>query len=139
MPKLSCESCGEEFRARRVTAKYCGPTCRSRAHRAKSEELAPVTHLPPPAEYPRSELAQTVYAKLAEAERLATIEGQQAMALAAQMSRGGLTPSGMASVSKELSRVVDLALAGTSKSDSVDELRAIRDRKRAATSRAAVP
>lgn len=28
-----CEVCGRDFAARRSTARYCSPTCRSRAHR----------------------------------------------------------------------------------------------------------
>src|SRR4051812_21005837 len=130
MPRLRCESCGNEFRAQRTSAKYCGPTCRSRAHRAKPAEQpapAPVTRLPFSTDPFRSNLEQTVINELERAERLHTVAGQQAVALAAQLSSVMATPSGMASVSKELSRVMETALAGMSKEDSVDELRAIRD------------
>lgn len=30
----TCERCGEQFRAERLTARYCGPTCRKVASRA---------------------------------------------------------------------------------------------------------
>ncbi len=32
----ACGSCGRPFEAKRSTARYCGPTCRSRAHRGGS-------------------------------------------------------------------------------------------------------
>lgn len=140
MPRLVCESCGEGFRARRVTARFCGPTCRSRAHRAKPpERLAPVTQFPAP-EHLRSELARTVYEKLTETGRIDTIPGQQALDIALNLASPHLSTASRASLHVQLSRVVDIALAGTTKSDSrLDELRAIRDRKRAATSQTAVP
>lgn len=34
----ACESCGRPFEAKRSTARYCGPTCRSRAHRRRVGE-----------------------------------------------------------------------------------------------------
>ena len=34
----ACESCGRPFEAKRSTARYCGPTCRSRAHRRRVVE-----------------------------------------------------------------------------------------------------
>jgi len=35
---VACESCGRPFEAKRSTARYCGPTCRSRAHRRRVGE-----------------------------------------------------------------------------------------------------
>lgn len=36
----TCEVCGETFEAERPSARFCGPTCRSRAHRRQTEERA---------------------------------------------------------------------------------------------------
>lgn len=38
---LKCRACGKPLAAERSTARYCGPTCRSRAWREKREALTP--------------------------------------------------------------------------------------------------
>lgn len=132
--KLSCQApgCSKDFEARRSNARFCSSTCRSRANRARPASGS-VTHLPTMF---RSALELRVHLQLEDADRLDTIAGQQAMMLAAQLSNPTITASGVASVSKELSRVVAEALAGTTtETDFVDELRSIRDRKRAETRR----
>lgn len=140
--KLRCQApgCVADFEAKRATAKFCSSTCRSRANRARPARGGSVTALFGKADF-RSALELRVYLQLEDAGRLDTIAGQQALTLAAQLAHPSITASGSAAVSKELSRVVDEALAGASvgEPDFVDEMRSIRDRKRAETSRAEVP
>ena len=36
-----CQQCGEDFKATRKDARFCGSTCRSFAHRAEKDTAAP--------------------------------------------------------------------------------------------------
>lgn len=122
-----CAICNRTFEARRKDARYCGSTCRnSRARGAK-----PLTDLGD------SPLVKATRTELEAAGKLDTMLGQQALILAARMS-GTETAGGVGTLSKELSRVVAAATGttppgapATGKGDSVDELRARRDAKRA--------
>jgi hypothetical protein len=77
-------------------------------------------------------LVQATRRELEAADKVDTMLGQQALALAARMS-GTETPGGIASISRELRTVMAAAIGPVSKvtkADSVDELRARRDAKR---------
>ena len=130
-----CESCGRAFEAR-GRAKYCGGTCRKRAHdkrqAAKANGADPGdTPAYDPSIISGRALLVSVVAQLAQAERLNTYAGQQAVTLADRMCSLHETGSAIASLSKELSRVMALALEGANKTtDPIDELRQRRDAKR---------
>jgi hypothetical protein len=47
-PGRRCAICGEEFRARRSHARYCGAACRQRASRARRASAAPAPYGEPP-------------------------------------------------------------------------------------------
>lgn len=125
MQKL-CAVCGRSYETRRKDSLTCSATCRSR-----KRDMLPAGA---PADNP---LVKATKAELEEAGKLDTRLGQQALILAARMS-GTETPSGVGTLSKELDRVMAAAVGATTPSapaagegDSVDELRARRDAKRA--------
>jgi hypothetical protein len=120
----TCEACGRDYETSRSNSLTCSATCRSRKRsgiRAGAK--------------PESDLVKAVRAELESAGKLNTRHGQQALVLAAQMSTG----TGVGTLSKELDRVMASALGvqlagatpAASTGDSVDELRARRDAKRA--------
>lgn len=80
---------------------------------------------------------QATAAELAGVGRLDTVAGQCAVVLARRLDEHGRdTGGGVASVAKEFRNVMDAALANVEKAaDPLDELRARRDRKRAAGGR----
>ena len=119
----SCSVCGRDFEAKRKDAITCSATCRSNRRNGKS-----VTN---PVDTP---LVRATRAELEAAGKLDTRLGQQALVLAAGMSAG----SGVGQLSRELDRVMAEAIgftpptAGTAPTgDTLDELRARRDAKRA--------
>lgn len=121
----NCDMCGRTFEAKRKDARYCGSTCRN--NRARSGGRTP--------QIPDSEnsLVAATTAELESAGKLNTILGQQALVLARRM---GTEVTGVAALSKELSRVIAEALgksktSAVSESDGIDELRRRRDAKRA--------
>lgn len=126
-----CEECGETFPAKTQRAKYCGATCRVRANRRPSKVGAAkakaggqqtggtVTQLPiaggpldqtspadPSVEDIVGSLAEQVRKTLTEAQALDTIAGAQAVRIARQIDRGDDSGSAVATLSKELSRLV---------------------------------
>lgn len=122
-----CEQCGESFSSPRRQARFCGPTCRSRAHRGKPPALTVV----PPVDQPKPEkqakaanataapatklaketptydtLEDQVEATLKAQNALDTIAGRAAIRVAQQIDRGGDAGSAVVALSKELSRLV---------------------------------
>lgn len=121
-----CAGCGKDFEAQRKTARFCGPTCRQRAHRRPDAPAAPVQVITPA----EPALVAATRKELEAAGRLETTLGQAALRLAEQMSDGRDTGSAMAALSKELRAVMAEALADAPKvADSVDELSQRRIRK----------
>jgi len=114
---VTCASCGGTFEAKRSTAKYCGPTCRTKGNRAAPAPAEPATT----AEYPP--LVASVRAELTKANRLHTPAGQQAIVLAWQMLHPMNTGSAVASASKQLTEVLAIALDGaTVAADPLEEM-----------------
>lgn len=117
-----CEQCGEEFQAKRSDAKTCSATCRTRAKRSA----------------PESASTGIVAATELELKRLAaldTFDGQHLMTLATRMASGKETGAAVASLSRELSRVMQVVRAtSTHTEDEVEKARRRRDEKRAAAS-----
>lgn len=146
--KRKCNVCGRSYQAQRPTSKFCSSTCRVRNHqnpgvysqdtaniKVQPRRVSSVDTVEPPdsgPNAPSNSLEQATRTELEAAGVLDTLMGQQALRIAQQMS-GFETAGGMASLSKELSRVMNEALrAATVVDDPVDELAARRDAKRAA-------
>lgn len=120
-----CEECGSTFEAKTKRAKFCGATCRVRANRRPSKQGAAAeqgqsttTAVPE-----RGGLVGQVAADLAKATVLDTIPGRAALALAYRIESPMESGSAAASMTKELSRLVEEAKALTPKrNDRVDTL-----------------
>lgn len=128
--RRECAVCSKPFEAQRPTAKYCGSTCRTRATRGG---IATPSKTPQPVQASASGLVDAVRAELEAADRLGTIAGQHAMELATRIVAAPGMNTGVAALSKQLQAVLAEALQGVGAvADPLDELRARRDRKRAA-------
>ena len=126
--RRTCDICNGTFEAKRRDARYCGSTCRN--NRARGVKPAA----------PRGEpgvisLVEATRQELTTAGKADTVLGQLALELAGRM-RG--TTTGLAALSKEFRAVKDAALGvqlsgtpGSGTADTVDELRARRNAKRA--------
>jgi hypothetical protein len=142
--KRNCNECGRSYQAQRPQSKFCKPSCRVR-HSRKPKSV-PVTsgkeRAGPDAisidqgedlanEGESSPLVIATRKRLEAAGVADSMEGQQALSIATQMS-GRETAGGMASLSKELSRVMAEAMraAVPLMADSMDELKARREAKR---------
>lgn len=127
----NCAFCGKSFQAQRPTAKYCSGSCRANMSVSKPKQDVPV--VAPVVDGPTPGLVEAVRAELEAAERLNSVLGQHALELANRIVSAPGMNAGVASLSKELSRVMGEALASsTVVADPLDELRARRDRKRQA-------
>ena len=147
----TCEQCGDGFSAGRRHARFCSDTCRSRKHRGKpATQLTVVggsvvktartakapakqtggaepnagSAAPPAPTY--DTLEEQVRQDLADVSALSTISGMAAVRIAQQIDRGGDSGSAVATLSKELSRLVGEAKveAAPKTKDAVDDLAA---------------
>jgi hypothetical protein len=138
----SCPVCGQTFEAKRAAKKYCGQTCRQRAHRRpEAASEAEVVPLPPeatsePADEPLvppagSPVTAATVAKLEAAGRLDSPEGQTALALARRIDAGAAeTGSSLAALARQhLATLAEAVKNAAAKADPLDELRARRERK----------
>lgn len=135
-----CSQCGTEFEAKRSTAKYCSPTCRQRARRGTNEpgkvetEAEPVDESPKPALAVSVLLGEDIVAAtkrdLEAVDKLDSVAGRQAMVVAARMTLPKATGSEIAALSRELSRLMLLAVGKAGQeADPVDEVKRKRDEK----------
>lgn len=121
-----CDVCGRDFESKRKDAKTCSATCRSN----KRNTSAP----PDDGDAGGYSLVDAIRSELEEAGKLNTSLGQLALVLARRI---GSETTGVAALSKELSRVTAAAIGsatpGTSaaEGDYIDELRKRRDAKKA--------
>ena len=121
-----CDVCGRDFESKRKDAKTCSATCRSN----KRNTSAPSDD----DDAGGYSLVDAIRSELEEAGKLNTSLGQLALVLARRI---GSETTGVAALSKELSRVtaaaVGSAASGTSanEGDYIDELRKRRDAKKA--------
>ena len=126
-----CPSCGKQFRRERGSNRTKCYTCSPPRTRRDDvvDEPAPEPVGPGPIE------AQAV-AALEAADRVDTIEGQTLLRLAREADADRLTGSQLASVSKSILSVAEVALRGARRRepDKVDELTARRLAKQAAAS-----
>lgn len=151
----ACEECGVTFVAQRATAKFHSATCRVRANRRptktgrakfdaeavtadvvqlrpgqkakkaqQAEKSAAGSTTPPP--QVDGVLVEQIRASLEKAGALETIAGASALLLARQMERGQESGSAVASMTKELSRLVveAKAEAGPRQQDAADDVMA---------------
>lgn len=125
-----CEGCGEEFEAKRRSAKYCGATCRQRAHRRPAKLVAVPTAPEPPREpqttWTDDGLAEATRRSLEKAGRLGTELGAAAMLLARRLDKVAFdeTGGGVASLMKEYRATLAEATKDVETAD--DELDQIR-------------
>lgn len=127
----ACDSCGEVYEAKRKTSRWCSERCRKRGQRGAVRVLPAV-----PAEESKTEpfsvtLVRSTEQQLRDAGRLESWLGQHAVALAARISAGKDTSSGLAALSREFRTTMQEALRGADASGSAvlrhrDELAARR-------------
>jgi hypothetical protein len=95
---------------------YCNSSCRGKAHAARQANPGAVATLPAQ-DTANSTLADVVRRDLEHADRLETVPGQLAVALAMRLVSSGTTASSLATLSKELRALMAEALAGTQPRD----------------------
>lgn len=127
----ACEQCGKPLEGR-ADKRFCSPSCRAKARAARRAARAARASQEPveaAVRAPEGDLVATVHGRLERAGRLDGVEAQQALVLARQLAAKVAVPSGLASLSRELSRVMEAALAGTEPEevDVVDELASRRE------------
>lgn len=133
---ITCTVCGAEFSAARAHAKFCSDACRQRARRKA----------PPPPGTPAAQradakaiaadllsgasLIEQVRAELDAARKLETPTGQAALVVAGRMLSPFSKAGEVASLSRELSRLMLAAVGPAAKDESVvDEVKAKREQK----------
>jgi hypothetical protein len=124
--KRTCNSCGNEYEAKRPNSKYCGDTCRKRGSRSGG----PVVAISAPEADAVPALLEATRRELEAAGVADTALGQQAIELARRMSDPRAMGLSVAPISKELRSVMAEAMKDAPKASRLDELRARRERKR---------
>jgi len=128
-----CESCGRFYAAQRASSRFCGDTCGKRAQRSRAAGIPPRAASLDGHEAPPSELERATIRELEAAGRLQSVAGQVALELAYRVASPYESGAAVASLAKQFGEAMDRALAGVDRAaDPLDEIRARRDRKRAA-------
>ncbi|MEU8717489.1 hypothetical protein [Streptomyces sp. NPDC048663] len=142
--RKKCEECGEQFEAKRSTAKYCSNGCRVQAQRGAANGKSKSTRstvvafglaaVPPDEDRPRrlGPLEQQAQAELESFGRAETLAGGVVLALARRIDQAGPadTGSGFAALAKELRAAMAVALAGAEQeADPIDQVRKQREQK----------
>lgn len=112
-----CASCGEMFTPIRANHRFHSDVCRVNGGRGKLQPVPDEDASSPPSDKPRApQLSQTLVnatrRQLEDVGRLDTYLGQQALALASVLAVGKGTPSGLATISRELRETMTAALRG---------------------------
>jgi membrane-bound lytic murein transglycosylase B len=109
----TCEQCGKSLEGRSPRTRFCDSACRGKAARqpakvgtAKAKADAGEKPDDAPAKPTYDTLAEQLKESLTSAQALDTIAGMAALRIAQQIDRGGDTGSAVATLSKELSRLV---------------------------------
>jgi hypothetical protein len=127
-----CAGCGRSFQSKTYRAKSCSAVCRTRVSRANRDPVAPLVSalpLPEGAAAVGEGCEALVVQALTQANRLRTVKGQIAIALARRVDASTVV-MGFAALTKELERAYEAAMAGvTAEADPLDEIRARRDAK----------
>ena len=124
-----CTVCGEEFEAKRNTAKYCSRRCSVRA----SRQPKPGPDQPQMPADPDAELWTATLAELTAAGRVESASGQASLLLARRLD-SPLTETGSsvaAMVREHRAALADALRGAVAEANPLDELRARRERKRA--------
>lgn len=126
-----CDECGTVYAARRPTSKFCSSGCRTRATRRRKAGIPQPTRLAEPVESLTA--GRLTAATLAELGVLAdTADGLLLLALAERIDAAADTGSSIAALAREYAaRKSDLFNAQPAMADPHDELRALRERRRA--------
>lgn len=140
MVTLVCDSCSNEFEAKRSNAKFCSTKCRTRRHRqmrtkAVAAERREQAVEAVKVEYPAmsATLTRVTMDELEACGRAETPLGRLALSLALRIDTSTEDESGsaMAALSKELRAALAAAVANAERADDpVDELRARREARR---------
>lgn len=129
----NCIQCGKPFEGQRVTAKYCSATCRVYRSRSGPPPARPAVTVQVVSDRPVSGLFDSVHAELEVLGKVDTVDGQHALELANRIVSAPGMNTGVAALSKELSRVLGEVRGGSSAVlNPLDELKARRDAKRRA-------
>jgi len=117
---VACGECEADFEARSPRAMYCSEKCRKAANRRPSKRGVAVDKSAVPE---RGGLVSQVAADLVKLGVLDTIPGRAALALAYRIESPMETGSAAASMTRELSRLVEDARALTPKGqDGIDQI-----------------
>jgi endogenous inhibitor of DNA gyrase (YacG/DUF329 family) len=127
--KISCHRCGKRVEAKRPTRKYCSDTCRIEACKErKSGKKSDIQAVQTPVD--DSELVSSVRSELEELGQAESALGRQALTMANLL---GSVVTGHATISKELSRLLDEArLVAPRAVEPLDELAERRGQRRSA-------
>lgn len=112
----SCDVCGRQYEAKRMSSKMCGPTCRKRASRGAAPTTGTVIALGNASVEVGSmagAVESTTRQVLAEVERVDTPLGQSALAMARRVDTGGDTGAGLAALIKQLEATLRSATSGS--------------------------
>jgi hypothetical protein len=130
--RKTCEQCGEDFDAESSRARFCGSTCRGRAHRGESSPVVRVVEPRPGVE--RRSVRDAVDQALDAAGLLGEWQAAQALDMASAIDGGGASGSALAALHRELRAVMSDVLRGVNDPASRvggmrDELAARRERR----------
>ena len=125
-----CDECGTTYAARRPTSKFCGPNCRTRAARRRAAGIPDPDFSQVPAVTATGRLAAATVAELGTLAD--TADGLLLLALAERIDAAADTGSSIAALSREYAaRKAEIMEARPQVMDPFDELRALRERRRA--------
>jgi len=126
--KRTCEQCGISFDAVSSRARFCGSTCRGRAHRQKPSAVVRTISAVEPV---GSSLADETIRELEGVGRLSTAAGRLCVILAQRIDAVPESSPGLSSLSKEwASRMADVMDTAAPALSPFDELKEMRERRR---------
>ena len=125
-----CDECGQLYAARRPTSKFCGVNCRTRAARRRKSGIPDPVRVAAEVPTATGRLAAATLAELGPAAE--TADGLLLLALAERIDAAADTGSSIAALSREYAaRKADMLAAAPAVANPLDELRALRERRRA--------
>ena len=119
----TCQACGKTFEARSPRAKFCGASCRGKAHRGTIVPLKSVAITAPVASVAASGLVESTRAALAAAGRDSDPLGWGALALAETIASAETPPAAKATLMREFRATMAEALRGAAKASGPQRLR----------------
>jgi hypothetical protein len=129
-----CAFCGRTFAAKRVSARFCSSSCRGKQSKRRKRLAAvgaagqdgavPVSAVPDLSPREPSPLVEITERALSEAGQLDTPIGLIAMVIATRMGQDSMldNAAGLVALSKELDRLLAIALQGSEPPDALDDL-----------------